>query len=432
MSTVWRNWPGEQVCAPSTIVRPTSEAELAEVIVGSAKRGERVRAVGTGHSFTDCACTDGVMIDMTGLQRVIDVDPATGLATVEGGAKLHALLPQLAEYGLALENQGDIDKQSITGAIATATHGTGARFKNVSANIVSLRLVTAGGDILTLSDGSENGEAYLAARVSIGALGVISQVSLKAVPLFTLHRRDERRPLSQTLERLDEYVDGNDHFEIFVFPHADTAITRTTRRSDEEPRPGPAWRRRLNDDIENGGLSLICQTARIFPRSAPGFNRLMTNLASVSTVQDCAYKVYASERRVKFTEMEYAIPREHGRAATQRVIDLVRRRRLPIMFPLEVRFSAPDDAFLSTAHGRDTCYIAVHQYTAMEFETYFRAVEEIMDEYAGRPHWGKRHYQTAGTLRERYPEWDRFAAVRDRLDPDRVFLNDYTRRVLGK
>ena len=148
MSTVWRNWPGEQVCAPSTIVRPTSEAELAEVIVGSAKRGERVRAVGTGHSFTDCACTDGVMIDMTGLQRVIDVNPATGLATVEGGAKLHALLPQLAEYGLALENQGDIDKQSITGAIATATHGTGARFKNVSANIVSLRLVTAGGDIL--------------------------------------------------------------------------------------------------------------------------------------------------------------------------------------------------------------------------------------------------------------------------------------------
>ena len=157
----------------------------------------------------------------------------------------------------------------------------------------------------------------------------------------------------------------------------------------------------------------------------------MTSLISDSAVQDRAYKVYATERKVRFTEMEYAIPREHAREAIQRVIDLVHRRRLPIMFPLEVRFAAPDDSFLSTAYGRDTCYIAVHQYTGMEFETYFRAVEEIMDDYTGRPHWGKRHYQTAATLRERYPDWDRFAAVRDRLDPDRVFLNDYTRRVLG-
>lgn len=427
MSTVWRNWAGEQLCAPSQIVRPTSEAELAEVVVKAAQRGERVRAVGTGHSFTDCACTDGVMVDMAGMQRVIDVDVATGLATVQGGARLHPLFAQLAERGLGLENQGDIDKQSITGATATATHGTGARFTNVSAQVVSLRLVTAGGDILTLSEGDD----YLAARMSIGALGVISQVTLRVVPLFTLHRDDELRPLADTLERLDEQVDGNDHFEFFVFPYGDTALTRTTRRSDEKPRPLPVWKRRINDYAENAALSLICRTGRQFPSAAPALNRLMTNLMSPATVQDHGWKVYASARNVKFTEMEYAIPREHAREGVQRVIDLVRRRNLPIMFPLEVRFGAPDDAFLSTAHDRDTCYIAVHQYTGMEFETYFRAVEEIMDEYAGRPHWGKRHYQSAGTLRDRYPAWDSFAAVRDRLDPDRVFLNDYTRRVLG-
>ncbi|EUA16836.1 FAD-linked oxidoreductase family protein [Mycobacterium kansasii 662] len=424
---MWRNWAGEQLCAPSQIVRPTSEAELAEVVVKAAQRGERVRAVGTGHSFTDCACTDGVMVDMAGMQRVIDVDVATGLATVQGGARLHPLFAQLAERGLGLENQGDIDKQSITGATATATHGTGARFTNVSAQVVSLRLVTAGGDILTLSEGDD----YLAARVSIGALGVISQVTLRVVPLFTLHRDDELRPLADTLERLDEQVDGNDHFEFFVFPYGDTALTRTTRRSDEKPRPLPVWKRRINDYAENAALSLICRTGRQFPSAAPALNRLMTNLMSPATVQDHGWKVYASARNVKFTEMEYAIPREHAREGVQRVIDLVRRRNLPIMFPLEVRFGAPDDAFLSTAHDRDTCYIAVHQYTGMEFETYFRAVEEIMDEYAGRPHWGKRHYQSAGTLRDRYPAWDSFAAVRDRLDPDRVFLNDYTRRVLG-
>lgn len=427
MSPTWGNWAREQFCSPSAIVRPTSEAELAEVVARAAQRGERVRAVGTGHSFTDCACTDGVMIDMTGLQRVIGADPASGLVTIEGGATVHALGPQLAERGLGLENQGDIDAQSITGATATATHGTGARFANLSARIVSLRLVTASGDVLTLSEGDD----YLAARVSIGALGVISQVILKVVPLYTLRRRDKLRALAETLERLDQDVDGNDHFEFFVFPYADTALTRITRRSDERPTPTPTWKRRLREDFENAGLSLICRTGRRFPAAAPRLNRLMTSLMSASTVQDRAYRVYATERKVRFTEMEYAIPREHAREAIQRVIDLVRRRSLPIMFPLEVRFSAPDDAFLSTAHGRDTCYIAVHQYTGMEFETYFRAVEAIMDEYAGRPHWGKRHYQTADTLRERYPDWDRFIAVRDRLDPDRVFLNDYTRRVLG-
>jgi FAD-linked oxidoreductase len=427
MSPRWGNWAREQFGAPSEIVRPTTEAELMEVVAQAAQRGERVRAVGTGHSFNDCAVTDGLMIDMTGLQRVIGADPESGLVTIEGGAKLHTLGPQLAEHGLGLENQGDIDAQSITGAAATATHGTGARFPNLSARIVALRLVTAAGDVLSLSEGDD----YLAARVSIGALGVISQVTVQTMPLYTLSRRDERRALSDTVEHLDEYVDGNDHFEIFVFPYSETALTRTTRRSDETPTATPMWKRRLYENVENGGLSLVCRTGRRFPRAAPGLNRFMTSMMSQSTVSDRAYKVYATDRKVRFTEMEYAIPWEHARAAIQRVIDVVRRRQLPILFPIEVRFAASDDAYLSTANGRDTCYIAVHQYSRMEFETYFRAVEAIMDEYAGRPHWGKRHYQNAGTLRERYPEWDRFAAVRDRLDPDRVFLNDYTRRVLG-
>jgi L-gulonolactone oxidase len=404
---------------------------LVDVVARAAQRGERVRAVGTGHSFTDCACTDGVMIDMTGLQRIIDADSTTGLVTIEGGAKLHSLGPQLAARGLGLENQGDIDAQSITGATATATHGTGARFPNLSARIASLRLVTAAGEVLTLSAEGSDGDDYLAARVSLGALGVISQVTVQTVPLYTLNRRDERRPLGETLERLDEYVDDNDHFEFFVFPYGEMALTRTTRRSDEEPTPTPTWKRRLSEEFENGGLSVICRTGRRFPGAAPRLNRLMTRLMSDATVTDRAYKVYATERKVRFTELEYAIPREHARAAIQRVIDLVHRRELPIMFPIEVRFAAPDDAYLSTAYGRDTCYIAVHQYTGMEFETYFRAVEEIMRDYAGRPHWGKRHYQSAATLRERYPQWDRFIAVRDRLDPNRVFLNDYTRRVLG-
>ena len=287
MSPTWTNWPGDQICAPSVIARPTSEAELVDLVAQAAQRGQRVRAVGSGHSFTDIACTDGVMIDMTGLQRVIKTEsPATGLVTIEGGAKLRTLGPQLARLGLGLENQGDVDPQSITGATATATHGTGARFQNVSACIVSLRLVTASGDVVSLSSDDD----YLAARVSLGALGVISQVTLKAVPLYTLHRTDRKRSLAETLERLDEFVNGNDHFEFFIFPHASTALTRTMRRSDEEPKSTAGRKRMISENIENGGLNLICQAGRRVPATAPRLNRLMTNLMSSSTVVDRAYK----------------------------------------------------------------------------------------------------------------------------------------------
>ena len=377
-----------------------------------------MRAVGSGHSFTDIACTDGVLVDLSRMGGLVAADPASGLVTVEGGAKLHALGPQLAERGLALENQGDIDRQAIAGALATATHGTGARFPNLAAPVTAMRLVTAGGEIAEI-DGSD-AEALRAARVSLGALGIVSEVTLRCVPLYTLHRHDVPRPLGETLDSLDDDVDANDHYEFFVFPYCDTALTRSTRRSGEEPRTTPRWRRAVTEElVENGVLELICRAGRLAPRAVPRLNRLISAAMSDSEVEDRAYRVYATERRVRFTEMEYAIPREHAREAIERVLALVERRRLPILFPLEVRFAAADDAFLSTAHGRDTCYIAVHQFRGMEFESYFRGVEAIMDEYGGRPHWGKRHYQSAATLRERYPEWDAFAAVRARLDPER-------------
>ncbi len=431
MTARWQNWAGDQICAPSAIVRPASEDELCAAVAGAAQRGEGVRAVGAGHSFSDCALTDGVMIDLSGMQGILDVDPQRARVTVQAGVRLHALGGPLAAQGLALENQGDIDRQSISGAICTATHGTGARLQNMSARVVALRLVTAAGEVLEVSSDADP-EAYLAARVSLGVLGIISAVTIQCVPLYTLHRHDAPAPLDATLARLDEHVDGNDHFEFFVFPYTTTALTRRTRRSHEEPSPPPAWKRQIQEGlIENRLLGAVCRTGRRVPRLVPRLNRMIAAAMSASEVEDRPYKVYASTRAVRFTEMEYAIPRAHARSAIERVLALVQRRRLPILFPLEVRFAAGDEAFLSTAHGRDTCYVAVHQFEGMAFETYFRAVESIMDEYGGRPHWGKRHYQSAGQLRERYPDWDRFQAVRARLDPEGVFVNDYARRVLG-
>jgi L-gulono-1,4-lactone dehydrogenase len=424
----WSNWTGDQRCAPAAIARPASEAELVAAVRTAVERGDGVCAVGSGHSFTDAACTGGAMVDLVRMQRVLAADPTTGLVTVEAGITLHRLGAELAARGIALENQGDIDAQTLAGATATATHGTGVRFRNLSAGIAALRLVTAGGDVLELSDGDD----LLAARVGIGALGVVSAITLRCVPRFTLQRHDAPRPLKETLERLDEHVDGNDHFEFWVFPYTRTALTRTCRRSAREPSPPPAWRRRLQEDVvENRLLELVCRTGRAAPRAVPRLNRLVAGAMSESRVEDYSHNVFATERRVRFNEMEYAIPRAHARDAVERALEAIERPRLPIAFPLEVRFAAGDDAFLSTAHERETCYIAVHQYRGMEFETCFRAIEGVMDSYGGRPHWGKRHYQTAATLAGRYPGWARFQDVRARLDPGGAFTNDYARRVLG-
>jgi L-gulono-1,4-lactone dehydrogenase len=426
----WANWTGDQRCAPAAIVRPASEEELAAAVRAAVARGQGVRAAGSGHSFTDIACTDGALVDLGGMQSVVDVQGE--LVTVEAGITLRRLGEELAARGLALENQGDIDAQTLAGATATGTHGTGARFRNLSAGIAGLRLITAAGEALDLSPDTD-ADAFLAARVSLGALGIVSRITLRCVPRFTLHRRDEPRPLDATLERLGEHVDGNDHFEFWVFPYTRVALTRTCRRSGEEPTPPPAWRRRLQEDaIENGLLGLICRAGRAVPRGVPRLNRLVTVAMSANEVEDHSHRVYATRRRVRFTEMEYAIPRAHAREAVERALAAIERPRLPVGFPLEVRFAAADDALLSTAHERESCYVAVHQYRGMEFESAFRAVEEVMDSYGGRPHWGKRHYRTAATLAPRYPGWDRFQAVRARLDPDGAFTNAYVRRCLGQ
>ena len=386
----------------------------------------RVKVAGAGHSFTDIACTDGVMIDMAGMRRVLEVDGDE--VTVQAGITLNELGEELRARGLAMENQGDVDPQTIAGAISTATHGTGGRFGNLSSQVAGIRLVDGTGETRELREGDE----LRAARVSLGALGAISAVTLRCVPAFTIHRVDEPRPLDDVLPRLDELVDADDHWEAFVMPYTRRALTLTSERTDRAPEPPGRVAELMRDVVlENAVLGLFCRTGRAFPRLIPFLNRRLAGLMSRTEQLDASNRVYANTRLVRFTEMEYAIPREHAAEALERVLALIERRRLPIGFPIELRVVKADDALLSTAYERPTAYIAVHQYVGMEFETYFRAVEAIMDEYGGRPHWGKRHYQSAATLEPRYPEWARFQELRERFDPERRFENDYLRRVLG-
>ena len=427
----WHNWTGDQRCTPSRIEKPADRADLIEAVRRASDQGLTVRAVGSGHSFTDTACTGGVLIEMDGLGRMLDVDRDSGLVRVEAGIQMRALSELIWGYGLALENLGDIDKQTISGAVSTATHGTGTRFRNISSQIEAMELILPDGTLLEVSSTSEP-DLLQAARVGLGALGVIATITLRTVPAFVIRRTDSPLPLAETLERLQDLADGSDHFEFYVFPHTQTALLRQSERTDEQPQPRNAVLA-FGQEIflENYVMGAIARTGRLLPSRIPSLSRFITSQVAKSTKIDRSYRVFASRRLVKFTEMEYAIPRRHATDAIPRVLEVAERADPPVGFPIEVRFVAGDDSMLSPAHGRDTCYIAVHQYQGMAWEGYFRSVEAIMDDYGGRPHWGKRHFQTGTTLAERYPLWDDFLAARDRLDPEGRFRNQYLDRVLG-
>jgi FAD-linked oxidoreductase len=412
-------------------VRPASRSELIDSVARGADAGRRVRVAGSGHSFTDIACTDGRMIDISRLNGLLEVDRSSGLVRVEAGIVIGDLARALDIHGLAMENQGDIDRQTLAGAISTATHGTGARFQNLSAQVEAVELVLADGTIHECSAESDP-DGLLAARAGLGALGALYSVTLRTVPAYTIRRVDHPEPLEQTLASLDELVDSNDHFEFYVFPHTDTAILRDSERTDEPPRPRGRAKEFLQEVVlENWVVAAYARIGRLWPSRIPPMARFLARQVGRSVKVDRSHRVFASERRVRFTEMEYGIPREHGAEALRRVLELIGNRGLNVSFPIEVRFVAPDEVMLSPSHRRETCYIAVHMYRGMEWEPYFREVEAIMDGYGGRPHWGKRHFQSAETLAPRYPRWADFQRVRARLDPEGRFANAYTERVLG-
>jgi len=427
----WRNWSGEQRCRPLLIRRPRTREGLIADVVAATAQGRQVKAAGSGHSFTGVALTSGVMLDAGLLDRVLDHDPASGLVKVEAGIVLGELNRRLDRRGLALENLGDIDRQTLAGSIATGTHGTGIRFRNLSAQVEALELVTASGELVELTPGVD-GDGWRAARVGLGALGAVYSATLRTVTNFRIDRSDRPRPLSEVLSGLDELVDGLDHFEFYVFPHTDTALCRESTRTQapaEPPRPAAVYAQEVI--VENWLAGAFVRIARRVPAAIPTLARLAAAGTGRSRKLDRSFRVYASERRVRFTEMEYAIPREHAREAVERVLEIAARPEHRVCFPIEVRFVAGDDAMLSPAAGRDSAYVAVHQDSRGDWPPYFDAVAAVMADYAGRPHWGKRHSLTAAELAGLYPRFADFGAVRARLDPEGAFANPYLERVLG-
>jgi L-gulono-1,4-lactone dehydrogenase len=426
----WVNWGRNQSCSPAEVRRPRTEDDLVRLVKDAAGRDRRVKVVGAGHSFTPIACTDGVLVELSGYGRVLSHDPEQRTVTVEAGIPLHRLSDELEARGLALTNMGDIDRQTIAGATQTATHGTGTRYGNLSSQIVGLRLVTADGSVLECSAEHEP-RVFDCARVGIGALGILSTVTLQCVPAFRLHAVEEPMRVDAVLASFDQLVEENDHFEFFWVPHTGWALTKRNHRTDEPARPRTRVREWVDDIVlPNWAFGAACRVGRWRPSLIPRLARMVPGNGGLDYV-DRSDRVFTSPRFVKFWEMEYAIPRADLPEALNRVRALVDELGIRLSFPVEVRVGPADDLPLSTAHGRETAYIAVHVYRGTPYDAYFSGVERIMNDYGGRPHWGKMHYQTAETLAPRYQRWDEFQMVRRELDPAGRFANPYLDRVLG-
>lgn len=401
-----------------------------------------VRMAGSGHSFTPAAATDGVLLLPGRLTSIRSVDVAAGTVTVEAGCPLHALNTQLLARGLSLANMGDIQVQTVAGATQTGTHGTGRDVGGMAAQIAGLELVLADGRIVTCSADSPGGgvtapdgtaaNLFDAARVGLGALGLVTAVTFNVVPAFLLEAREEPMSWSQVISRLDELWADNEHFEFFWFPHGEGCLTKRNNRTDGPARPLPRWRYLLDDEfLSNSLFGLTCRLGNRVPAVIPSVNSVAARALGARTYSDAAYRVFTSPRRVRFKEEEYAIPRAALSDVLAEVRSLFRRRDWRISFPIEVRATPSDDVWLSTAYERDSAYIAIHVFHASPHEPYFADVEAVMTSVGGRPHWGKMHTRDADYLAGVYPRLADFIALRDAQDPERRFGNDYMRQVLG-
>ncbi|MEV8066234.1 D-arabinono-1,4-lactone oxidase [Streptomyces sp. NPDC085995] len=430
-SGTWRNWGGNVSARPVREVAPASVEELSAAVRKAAEDGLTVKAVGTGHSFTSIAATDGVLIRpqlLTGI-RSIDRDAMT--VTVEAGTPLKRLNMALAREGLSLTNMGDIMEQTVSGATSTGTHGTGRESASIAAQIRGLELVTADGTALTCS-ATENPEVFAAARIGLGALGIVTAITFAVEPVFLLTAREEPMPLDRVLAEFDQLWAENEHFEFYWFPHTGSTTTKRNNRSAGPEQPVGRVAGWVEDELlSNGVFQAANWVGRAVPATVPAIARLSSRALSARTYTDIPYKVFTSPRRVRFVEMEYAVPRAALVDTLRELKAMVDRSGLRVSFPVEVRTAPADDIALSTASGRDSAYIAVHMFRGTPYHRYFTSAERIFTAHEGRPHWGKIHTRDAEYFAGVYPRFGEFTALRDRLDPQRLFQNDYLRRVLG-
>lgn len=430
MST-WTSWSGLATAKPAEVLSPHDPEEVADAVRSARERGLRVKMPGTGHSFTDIAVTDGVLLRPDSLRGIVGVDREAMTVTALAGTPLHELNTGLERLGLSLHNMGDIAEQTVAGATSTGTHGTGGVVAGLSAQLAGLQLVTGDGTLLTAT-AEQNADVLEVARIGLGALGVLTTLTFRVEPVFTLEAHERPARWDEALAELDRNTAENHHYEMYWFPHTDKLLTKANNRTIDDAEPLSRFRRWLDDEfLSNTAFGWLNRVGNRAPRLIPRINSVSASGLSERRYSDVPHRVFTSPRTVRFREMEYAVPREAGLEALREVRALIERSDWRISFPVEIRVAPADDVPLSPATGRETIYLAFHTNARTDHTAYFGGVEEVLRSHDGRPHWGKLHTRAAADLSPAYPRWAEFQALRDRLDPDRVFTNAYLQRVLG-
>ena len=421
----WRNWSGSFLNKPEKILYPRNENDIVKIIKHCNYTGKKMGIIGAGHSFTPLAVTNGILVSLQHLSGIEKIDYEKKRITILGGTTLTDLGKNLHKHGLTMENLGDINLQTIAGAVSTGTHGSGINFGNLSTQITELTLITPQGDKLLIS-ANENSHLFEAARLSLGLLGVITKVEIKVIKAHQLISISKRSTMNQVFPKLTSLTKSNRHFEFFWFPHTETIQIKTLnpqREVNKQKLKGPS---KFNDFfMENGALGLVSEMSRIQPKFSKFASKMIARGVPTGTTTGQSYQMYATPRLVKFNEMEYSIPAEHMAYALEDINDVIQKNNFNIHFPIECRYVKADNLWLSPSYKRDTAYIAVHMYKGMAFEHIFQAIEEVFKTYEGRPHWGKLHTLEKDDLQKVYPKFNHFLELRKQFDTKNILLNHY-------
>jgi FAD-linked oxidoreductase len=422
----WRNWSGVQTCLPANRVTPKNLDELVSVLT---RTTGTVRPVGAGHSFSPLVPTDDTLLSLGYFNGLLSHDPVTHRAEFGAGTSMAVMGMTLKEVGQGFINMADIDHQTLGGAVATATHGTGKNYGSYSSYITGLQLVTAGGEVLDC-DATHHPDIFKAACVSLGALGVVTRITLQNRSRYRLRETMWVAKTEDLLADIHKHTEENQHWEMLVITHSDYALAIALNETDEPSTPSV-------NTVESGGNEFVTLLEKLdkYGSDFPAARRvLLNNLRHFATFEERvgeSYEIYSNVRSVRFNEMEYSVPAEHGPACLREILQLIERAQLQTWFPIEYRYVQADQVPLSMFQGRDSCAISVHQHFQMDHHNLFAAIEPVFWKYDGRPHWGKLHTLNARYLEKLYPQWSEFIRVRESLDPQGRFLNAHLRSILG-
>jgi FAD-linked oxidoreductase len=424
-----QNWGRSQDFQVGRVLYPHSEEEILTILANATANSKNVRTVGSAHSWTGLIVTNDILVSLDEWQGIISMDPHGKWVEVKSGTKLLKLGNDLWSLGYSMENLGDIDVQSIAGALNTGTHGTGRNFGTLATQIHSLTIALPTGELVEVSE-TENRELFKAAQVSLGALGIITRYKLKVVKAFYLEYTSKLGKIKDAVDNFDKYNSEYRNYEFYWFPYTEEVQLKLVNETIKPVADG-GFMRDFNDVlIENLGYYLLSEWSRTHENFYKPFSRFSARGVPKGTWRNHSNKIFATKRWVRFKEMEYNIPKERFQECITEIMETIHKRNFRVHMPLEVRYVKGDDIMISPATGRDAVYMAVHQYDGMDYLEYFKTIEEIFWKYDGRPHYGKMNTMKKEQFQKTYANWDKFSSIQKQCDPKGIMLNDYLRSIL--